>query len=193
MGILEAVVSSIVGAVAALQGSEGIPPEVAAKMKQMSFYGFSANDIDGKEVSMKAFQGKVVMVVNVASKCGLTPQYATLQALYERYKDRGLVVLGFPANEFRGQEPGSNAEIKEFCTRNYSVTFPMFEKIVVKGPGIHPIYQWLLSQTDPSQDIDWNFAKFVVSRDGKHVTRFNSRVKPDSPEVIAEIESELGK
>lgn len=193
MGILEPVVNAVFGVLAFFQNGDGIPPDVAAKMKQMSFYNLSAFDIDGKEVSMKAFEGKVVMVVNVASKCGLTPQYEALQELYERYKERGFEVLGFPANEFRNQEPGTNVEIKEFCTRTYGVTFPMFSKIVVKGPGIHPIYQWLLSKTDPTKDIDWNFAKFVISRDGKRVVRFGSRVKPDAPEVISVIESELGK
>lgn len=193
MGFLEPVASAFFGLIAIFQGNEGIAPDVALKMKQMSFYGFSANDIDGKEVSMKSFEGKVILVVNVASKCGLTPQYEGLQALYEKYKSRGLVVLGFPANEFRGQEPGSNAEIKDFCTRTYGVTFPMFGKTVVKGPGMHPIYQWLLSNTDPSKDIDWNFAKFVLSRDGKRVTRFSSRVKPDATELVSVIEAELGK
>lgn len=193
MGIFEPVVNAVLAVVAAFQGGDGIPPDVAAKMKGVSLYEFSAKSIDGKDVPLKTFQGKVLLIVNVASKCGLTPQYEGLQALYVRYESKGLVVLGFPANQFREQEPGSNGEIKEFCTRNYGVTFPMFEKIVVKGPGIHPIYQWLLSQTDPSKDIDWNFAKFVVSRDGKRVTRFSSRVKPESPEVIAAIEGELGK
>src|SRR5512144_1344263 len=132
---------------------------------------FTVKDIDGKDVDLaKTYKGKVVLMVNVASQCGLTPQYAELEKVYETYKERGLVVLGFPANEFNGQEPGTNAEIKEFCTSKYKVSFPMFSKIVVKGEGIHPLYKFLTEkESDPAfaGEIKWNFTKFLVGRDGK--------------------------
>lgn len=166
------------------QVQSGIAPEVAARMKNKSLYDFKLKNIDGKETALNSFKGKVVLVVNVASKCGLTPQYDALQKLYTEQKEKGLVVLGFPANEFRGQEPGSDAEIKEFCSTTYGVTFPMFSKIVVKGEGIHPLYQWLLASTDPGKDIEWNFEKFVIGRDGKVVGRFSPRTKPDDPKLL---------
>ena len=156
-----------------------------------TLYDFKMDDIDGKPVELAKYKGKVVMVVNVASKCGLTPQYAGLEATYKKYKERGLVVLGFPANEFGGQEPGTNAEIKEFCTGKYSVTFPMFSKIVVKGEGIHPLYKWLLEQTDNKVDIEWNFAKFVVGKDGKVVARFHPKTAPADEALLAAIEKAL--
>jgi glutathione peroxidase len=150
---------------------------------------FKANDIDGKPIELSKFKGKVVMIVNVASKCGLTPQYGQLQALYEKNKEKGFVILGFPANEFGSQEPGTNEEIKEFCTSNYGVTFPMFSKIIVKGEGIHPLYDFLTS-TETSKfpgEIRWNFTKFLVNRKGELVARFEPRVAPDSDEIISAI------
>lgn len=155
---------------------------------------FEVKDIDGKPVNLGRYQGQVVMMVNVASFCGNTPQYASLEALYEKYKDRGFVVLGFPANEFGKQEPGSNQEIKEFCTSKYKVSFPMFSKIVVKGDGQAPLYQYLTDkQTNPQTggDIEWNFAKFLVNRKGEVVARFPARTDPAKPEVVAAIEKEL--
>jgi glutathione peroxidase len=158
-----------------------------------SIYHFTMKDIDGKVVPLDKFKGKVLLVVNVASKCGLTPQYAGLQKLYTEYKDKGLVILGFPANEFRGQEPGTNEEIKKFCSATYGVTFPMFSKIAVKGDEIHPLYQWLIGNSDrPKEDIEWNFAKFVVGRDGKTIKRFAPKSTPDSPELVAAIKEALG-
>ena len=152
-------------------------------------------DIEGKEVDLaKTCKGKVVLVVNVASKCGLTPQYAELQKLYEDYKDKGLVVLGFPANEFGAQEPGTDAEIKEFCSSKYKVTFPMFAKIVVKGEGIHPLYKHLTEKaTNPDSpgEIKWNFTKFLVGRDGALVARFEPKSAPSAKEVVAAIEKAL--
>jgi glutathione peroxidase len=151
-------------------------------------------DIDGKDTSLSAFKGKVLLVVNVASKCGFTGQYAGLQKLYETYKDRGLVVLGFPANNFGGQEPGTEAEIKGFCTATYGVTFPMFAKISVKGTGIHPLYTFLTSkESNPkfSGDISWNFNKFLIGRDGAIVGRFGSKTKPDDKELVAAVEEAL--
>jgi glutathione peroxidase len=151
--------------------------------------------IDGEAVELKDFKGKVVLMVNVASKCGLTPQYEALQALYAEYEDRGFVVLGFPANNFGSQEPGSNPEIKEFCTLNYGVTFPMFAKISVKGEDQHPLYAFLTgSGSNPrfGGEIRWNFTKFLLDREGNVVARFEPRTKPDSPEVVSAIESALG-
>lgn len=156
-----------------------------------SIYDFKMRDIDGKEVPLGKFKGKLLLVVNVASKCGLTPQYEGLEKLYETYKDRGLVVMGFPANQFGGQEPGTDSEIKTFCTANYHVTFPMFSKIVVKGEGIHPLYAWLLQQTENKGDIEWNFAKFLVGVDGRVLKRFHPKVKPDDKEIVGAIESAL--
>ena len=157
---------------------------------------FTMKDIDGKDVKLNKYQGSVILVVNVASKCGLTPQYEGLEKLYAKYKSKGLTVLGFPANEFGKQEPGTDKEIKEFCTTKYNVTFPMFSKIVVKGEGQHPLYKHLTSkETDPkfAGDIEWNFAKFLINRKGEIVARFKAPVDPMKPEVIAEIEKHLAE
>ena len=150
--------------------------------------------IRGADASLADYAGKVLLIVNVASKCGLTPQYEGLEELYRAYRDRGLVVLGFPANEFAGQEPGSNAEIESFCTTNFGVDFPMFEKIVVKGDGLHPLYAELIAQSaTPEADIAWNFEKFLVGRDGTVIGRFSPRMAPDDAALIAAIESALGE
>jgi len=149
-------------------------------------------DIDGKDTSLKAYQGKVLLIVNVASKCGLTPQYKALEAVYGKYKDKGFVVLGFPCNQFNGQEPGSNAEIKQFCSAKYSVTFPLFDKLDVNGPARHPLYVALAGEGSPFPgDIKWNFGKFLISRDGQILKRFEPRTVPDAPEVTAAIEAAL--
>ena len=148
--------------------------------------------IDGTEESLKKYEGQVVLIVNVASKCGNTPQYAGLQKLYTDKKDAGLVVLGFPANNFLGQEPCSNKEISEFCTSKYSVTFPMFEKISVKGDDAHELYKKLAAQAAPiGGEPQWNFTKFIVDRSGKVVARFEPKVAPDAPEVLAKIDELL--
>ncbi len=148
--------------------------------------------IKGDDASLADYAGKVLLVVNVASKCGLTPQYEGLEKLYSDYKDQGLVVLGFPANEFAGQEPGSNEEIVTFCTTNFGVDFPMFEKIVVKGEDKHPLYAELIAQSDtPDAEVQWNFEKFLVSRDGHVVRRFSPKTEPGDPELIAAIEATL--
>jgi glutathione peroxidase len=154
-----------------------------------SVYDFSLNSIDGQAAPLAAYKGKVLLLVNVASKCGFTPQYTALEALYEKYKDQGLVVIGFPANNFMAQEPGTNEEIKTFCSRKYNVTFPMYSKISVKGDDKAPIYQFLTEQK--GGEIKWNFTKFLVGRDGTIISRFEPAVKPDSPEVIAAIEKAL--
>ena len=155
---------------------------------------FSLNSIDGQAAPLSQYRGKVLLLVNVASQCGYTPQYAGLEAIYEKYKSQGLVVLGFPANNFRGQEPGTNEEIKAFCTRKYNVTFPMYSKISVAGEDQAPLYQFLTdTQANPSTGgaIKWNFTKFLVGKDGRVIQRFEPAVKPDSPEVISAVEAAL--
>ena len=156
-------------------------------------YSFTLNSIDGKPAPLADYKGKVVLVVNVASQCGYTPQYSALEAVYEKYRDQGFVILGFPANNFGAQEPGTNEEIKTFCTRKYSVTFPMYSKISVKGDDQAPLYAYLTKQTGPgiAGDIKWNFTKFLVDRNGKVTQRFESAVTPDSKEVVAAIEKQL--
>ena len=153
-------------------------------------------DIKGEEVDLKEYEGKVLMIVNVASKCGLTPQYEQLVALHKKYKDEGFEVLGFPANNFMGQEPGTNEEIQEFCSSKFGVEFPMFSKVSVKDEDVAPLYQELISKDENGEfggDIQWNFTKFLVNKDGKVVARFEPRTKPDAPEVVAAIEEELKK
>ncbi len=179
----------------------------------MNLYDIPLRRIDGTATSLGDFRGKVLLLVNVASQCGLTPQYTALEKLYETYRDRGLEVLGFPANEFGAQEPGTNDEIQQFCTSNFGVQFPMFEKIVVKGEGIHPLYRALtglqpqaddlgdgtfrqklagygIKQEQPS-DVLWNFEKFLVGRDGNVIGRFAPSVTPDNPGLVRAIESAL--
>lgn len=153
-------------------------------------YDFSANTLDGKPVSLRDYAGKVLLVVNTASKCGFTPQYEGLEALYKQYRDRGLTVLGFPCNQFGAQEPGTADEIGSFCQKNYGVSFPMFEKIDVNGDGAHPLYRWLKSNAKGvlgTEAIKWNFTKFLVDRQGQVVDRFAPNTKPEDlkPEVEA--------
>ncbi len=154
-------------------------------------------DLSGNATTLAAYQGKALMVVNVASKCGLTPQYATLEEVQKKYEARGFTVVGFPCNQFGGQEPGTADEIETFCSVNYGVTFPMMDKIEVNGPGRHPIYAELtklpVTGGGKAGDISWNFEKFVISADGKTTTRFAPTTKPDAPEVIAAIEAALPK
>jgi glutathione peroxidase len=157
-----------------------------------SVYDIPLKDIDGKDSSLKPYKGQVILVVNVASKCGFTPQYTALEALYKKYTLEGLVICGFPCNQFGKQEPGTDAEIKEFCTGKYNVTFPMFDKLEVNGENRHPLYVWLAGKDSPFPgDIHWNFTKFLIGRDGKIVNRFDSKVKPDSEEVTKAIEAAL--
>jgi glutathione peroxidase len=160
----------------------------------MTIHQFTAMSIDGEERSLRDYAGKMVLVVNVASQCGLTPHYRGLQELYENYRDRGLVVLGFPCNQFGAQEPGSEAEIKTFCETRYGVTFPLFAKIEVNGPGRHPLYAFLTeqpTQPDGPGDIQWNFAKFLVDRSGNVAARFAPATKPVSDEIVSAIEAAL--
>ena len=157
-----------------------------------SIYGFTMNNIDGHSVKLSHFRGKVLLVVNVASRCGYTPQYAGLEKIFQTYHQRGFEVLGFPANNFGAQEPGSDPEIKQFCTGNYNVTFPMFSKISVKGADEHPLYKWLIAESNrPNDDIEWNFSKFLIDRTGKVIARFKSQSTPESPEVTGAIEKAL--
>jgi glutathione peroxidase len=178
-------------------GSVSVGAEKAADgTTAASVYDFTLKDINGKDVSLSSYRGKVLMLVNVASKCGLTVQYEGLQKLYETYGDRGLVVLGFPANDFAGQEPGTNEEILEFCATRYSVKFPMFSKISVKGEETHPLFQWLTDERTNGPfagEIAWNFNKFLVDRNGKVIKRFEPKVVPDSPEVTQAIEAALAQ
>lgn len=149
------------------------------------FYDFKANTLQGKEISMKDFEGKVVLVVNTASKCGFTPQFEGLEALYKKYKDQGLVILGFPCNQFAHQDPGTNAEIGEFCTKNYGVSFQMMEKIDVNGDNAHPLYKYLKDALGGTlgDSIKWNFTKFLIDRQGNPVKRFAPTVKPADMET----------
>lgn len=148
--------------------------------------------IDGAPAKLADFAGKVLLVVNVASECGLTPQYAGLESLYRTYGARGLVVLGFPANDFGAQEPGTNAQIAQFCQTRFDVTFPMFEKITVKGAGKHPLYQ-TLTAAPPGGEIGWNFEKFIIGKNGDVAARFAPQVTPDDPKLVQALESELAK
>ncbi len=167
------------------------PPPTGAPT---NIYAFTMLDIDGRAVALSSYKGKVALIVNVASKCGFTGQYAGLEKLYQGYRERGLVVLGFPANDFLRQEPGTDEEIKQFCTLSYGVTFPMFSKISVKGKDIHPLYAYLTSPAaNPNHGgaISWNFNKFLVGRDGAVLARFGSRTKPDDKDLVAAIEAAL--
>jgi len=167
----------------------GVSP-VKAKTLQ-DIYGFVVNDIDGNFVPLSNYKGKVLLIVNTASRCGFTSQYKTLEELYQKYKDKGFVVLAFPANNFMGQEPGTNEEIKNFCVINYKTTFPLFAKISVKGPDIHPLYAFLITAEAFKGDIGWNFNKFLIDRNGKVVGRFASPINPMSQEITQALEKQL--
>lgn len=171
------------------------PPGAQPAAKVDSYVlGFKMNDIDGKEKNLEDFKGSVVLIVNVASKCGYTSQYKGLEKLYQDKKDKGLVILGFPANNFGNQEPGTDADIKKFCTSEYNVTFPMFAKISVKGDDQHPLYKKLAAQPAPiGGDPKWNFTKFLVDRTGNVVARFDTRTAPDDSELNRQIDELLAK
>ena len=156
-----------------------------------SIYDFTLNDIDGKPVSLSQFRGKTVLVVNTASLCGNTPQYADLQTMYERYHARGFEVLAFPANNFGKQEPGTNEEIKGFCLTKYSLTFPLFGKISVKGEDKHPLYRYLTERSPFPGEVEWNFQKYLVDRNGNVVARYHHRTKPLSDEIVRDVEQAL--
>ena len=159
-----------------------------------SIYDIKVTDIEGKETSLAAYKGKVLLIVNVASRCGFTKQYTALEAIYEKYKDKGFVILGFPCNQFGGQEPGTKEEIKQFCSTKFSVTFPLFDKIDVNGDNRHALYTALAGKDSPFPgDIKWNFNKFLVGKDGKILQRFESKVTPDSEEMTKAIEAALAE
>ena len=163
-------------------------------MNPQDVLGYEFEMLDGSNQSLEDFRGSVVMLVNVASACGLTPQYEGLEALYKGKKDAGFVIVGFPANEFGAQEPGTNAEIAEFCSGEYGVTFPMAGKIVVKGKGVHPLYAQLAGQPEPiGGEPEWNFAKFLVNREGEVVARFPSRTAPEDAGLVAKVDELLGE
>jgi glutathione peroxidase len=169
---------------------------MSALAAEKNVYDFTLNSIDGRPTPLSNFKGKVVLLVNVASRCGFTPQYAGLESLYEKYKDRGFVIVGIPANNFGGQEPGTNQEIKTFCTAKYHVSFPMMAKVSVKGSDITPLYAFLTDKNlhpDTGGDIGWNFTKFLVGPDGKVIARFDSKVEPESPEVTSAVEKALAE
>jgi len=166
------------------------------KGSMTSVYDITVKDIDGKSVKLDRYKGNVLMIVNVASECGFTPQYEGLQKIYQKYQSQGLVVLGFPANNFGGQEPGSEAEIKTFCTQRYKVTFPMFSKLSAKGSNIHPLYKFLTDKASNPKfagEISWNFNKFLIDRNGNTIARFESSAEPESAEVTEAIEGALKK
>lgn len=163
----------------------------ADKSREANIYGFKAKDIDGKEVEMSKYNGKVLLVVNVASECGYTAQYDGLQKVYDKYKKQGFEVLGFPCNQFGGQEPGTEQEIKSFCSSKFNVTFPMFSKVDVNGDKAHPLFKYLTSNTDGfiTDAIKWNFTKFLIDKNGKVINRYGSNTKPES--IAEDIEKAL--
>jgi glutathione peroxidase len=182
--------TSLLAMLALLMGACGAhPPKVDQsnfKEKPMDggkLYSFTMKDIDGKEQKLSGYQGKVLLIVNTASQCGNTPQYKGLEELYKARKAEGLEILGFPANNFGAQEPGSDAQIKEFCSTHYGVSFPMFSKISVKGDDTHPLYRYLTEETEFKGEIGWNFAKFLVNRQGRVVARFSPGTKVEAGEV----------
>ena len=181
------VVGGLIGGLSIQAGQEGR----LMATKTTSLYDFTMDDIDGKPVNLGAYKGKVLLLVNTASLCGNTPQYSDLERVYEQYHEQGFEVLAFPANNFGQQEPGTNAEIKGFCLTKYSVSFPLFSKISVKGSDKHPLYQYLTEQSPFPGEVEWNFQKYLVDRSGQVVGRFHHRTKPLAPEVVREIERVL--
>jgi glutathione peroxidase len=184
----------VIALLSAVSGGEGKKESQKEETHMTSIYDFTVADIDGNDVNLADYKGKVLLIVNVASKCGFTPQYKGLQKLYSQYKDRGFEILAFPSNDFMGQEPGTNKEIKTFCQLNYQVGFPLFSKISVKGENIHPLYRFLTEKsTNPkfAGSITWNFNKFLIDRKGNIVNRFDSKTEPQNPEVIKAIEEAL--
>lgn len=171
-----------------------VAPQASAEDSAPKALSFTVKSLDGKEVDLKKYAGKVVLIVNTASECGLTPQYADLQELHEKFKDKGLAVLGFPCNQFGGQEPGDSKEISTFCTKKYGVTFDMFEKVDVNKDKACELYKFLTATEAPPVGkgaVKWNFEKFLINRNGELVNRFSPQTKPDAPEVLAAIEKEL--
>ncbi len=171
----------------------GLLMQLESAAKTQSIYDLTVKDIDGKEVALSTYKGKTLLIVNSASKCGYTKQYKGLEELYSKYKDKGLVVLGFPSNDFGGQEPGSNEDIKKFCQTNFNVKFPLFAKGPVKGPEKQPLFEILTNSAPQTGEIKWNFEKFLVSKDGRVIGRYESKVTPDDPGLMRAIEADLAK
>jgi len=184
----------VIALLSAVSGNEAKKESQKEEKQMKSIYDFKVADIDGNDVNLADYKGKVLLILNVASKCGFTPQYKGLENIYRQYKDKGFEILAFPSNDFMGQEPGTNKEIKSFCQLNYQASFPLFSKISVKGKDIHPLYKFLTEKsTDPNfaGGITWNFNKFLIDRNGNIINRFGSRAEPQSPEVIKAIEDAL--
>lgn len=160
---------------------------------EKNIYNLTVNTIDGKKINLSDYGNKVLLIVNVASECGYTPQYEGLEKIYEKYKNKGFEILAFPCNDFGGQEPGTNEEISTFCKAKYNVTFPLFDKIKILGNDKNPLYEKLISNFDPKSDVKWNFEKFLIDRKGDIVSRFGSKIKPESAELVGAVEEELGK
>ena len=181
------------GPAQASEGHDSFKETTVMRMTSQSprVYDFTLDDIDGKPRPLSSFRGKVLLLVNTASFCGNTPQYADLQAMYETYKDEGLEILAFPANNFGKQEPGTNTEIKSFCFTKYSLTFPLFSKFSVKGPDQHPLYRYLTEQSPFPGDVEWNFQKYLVDRKGEVIARYQPRTKPLSPEIVQDVKRAL--
>lgn len=193
--VLASLISGCATAQTQTQPAQSAPTQTAKK-EEASALNYKMKSLDGKDVDLSKYAGKVVLIVNVASKCGNTKQYAPLQQLHKEYSGKGLAILGFPANNFGGQEPGSEEQIGEFCKKNYGVEFDMFSKISVKGQDKAPLYQYLTSaETNPKfpGEVTWNFEKFLIGRDGKIAARFAPKVQPDSKEVLDAIQAELAK
>lgn len=167
--------------------------KVAKKKENTNVYDIPVKTLEGEALDLKKYKGKVLLVVNVASRCGATPQYTQLQAMHEKYSEKGLVVVGVPCNQFGGQEPGSSKDIREFCTTRYDVKFPILEKVDVNGDDRSKLYSYLIDNAEDHSDIGWNFEKFIVNKEGKVAGRFSTRTKPDAPEVVKLLEEELDK
>lgn len=186
--IIVAIIASLVGH--AIARADDVKKEDKSVPSALNF---TMKSLGGEEVKLSQYQGKVILMVNTASECGYTPQYEGLQAVYSKYKDKGFVILGFPANNFGQQEPGTDKEIAEFCKANYGVTFPMFSKISVLNPDKAPLYQYLTAAAQPTGEVKWNFEKFLIGKDGQIVGRYLSKVEPQSDELTQAIEKELNK
>jgi len=189
-----------IGVIASVASSDLLEPRPAQAREEGAVlmaaqtpmvYDFTLNNIDGKLVSLTQFRGKVLLLVNTASFCGNTPQYSDLEKMYEQYREKGFEILAFPANNFGQQEPGTNAEIKTFCNTKYSLTFPLFSKISVKGEDKHPLYRYLTEQSPFPGEVEWNFQKYLVDRSGKVVARYPHRMKPLAPEITQDLERVL--
>ena len=194
MSMLRSTISAVVvgwGLIGGLHAAQADPEGLIMAAKATSIYDFTMDDIDGKPVNLGQYRGKVLLVVNTASLCGNTPQYSDLEKMYETFQEKGLEILAFPANNFGQQEPGTNQEIKNFCFTKYSLTFPLFSKISVKGEDKHPLYRYLTEQSPFPGEVEWNFQKYLIDRSGNVVARYHHRTKPLSDEIVRGVETAL--